>query len=119
MVRRLSNSRAIALIEVNLKCLSSLFFGFQLSPQRTKQTRGNPNTRKRENVHLKAYVLSDVNGGTNRRVVEWEKAAIRAMQNFHGFKELKGFQHEALEAWAENRDCFVLAATGSGMAKLS
>lgn len=48
--------------------------------------------------------------------MEWEKAAITALRKYFGYQELKGFQREALEAWAENRDSFVLAATGSGNA---
>ncbi|KAG0599818.1 hypothetical protein M758_12G180800 [Ceratodon purpureus] len=61
----------------------------------------------------KTYILSKLNGGTPK-LVEWEKAALTALRKYFGYQELKGFQREALEAWAENRDSFVLAATGSG-----
>eukprot|EP00850_Spirogloea_muscicola_P014339 SM000102S09197 [mRNA] locus=s102:169006:174678:- [translate_table: standard] len=44
----------------------------------------------------------------------WEAAAMMLLQSRFGFEELKPFQREALAAWAAGRDCFVLAATGSG-----
>lgn len=36
------------------------------------------------------------------------------MQKHFGFSSLKGFQKEALDTWSSNKDCLVLAATGSG-----
>jgi werner syndrome ATP-dependent helicase len=36
------------------------------------------------------------------------------LQKHFGFGSLKGFQKEALDTWANNKDCLVLAATGSG-----
>ncbi|KAH8968674.1 hypothetical protein BDL97_03G140900 [Sphagnum fallax] len=48
------------------------------------------------------------------KMAEWEKRALSALQKHFAYKKLKAFQRDALEAWAENRDCFVLAATGSG-----
>lgn len=64
----------------------------------------------------KTYILSKLNGGGTPKLVEWEKAALTALRKYFGYQELKAFQREALEAWAENRDSFVLAATGSGNA---
>jgi superfamily II DNA or RNA helicase len=49
------------------------------------------------------------------KMAEWEKRALSALQKHFAYKKLKAFQRDALEAWAENRDCFVLAATGSGI----
>eukprot|EP00850_Spirogloea_muscicola_P019533 SM000193S05157 [mRNA] locus=s193:15069:20925:+ [translate_table: standard] len=51
---------------------------------------------------------------TDSRGSGWEAAAMTALQTRFGFEELKPFQREALAAWAAGRDCFVLAATGSG-----
>ncbi|KAJ3702057.1 hypothetical protein LUZ61_005762 [Rhynchospora tenuis] len=40
---------------------------------------------------------------------------IEAVLRKHfGFGSLKGFQKEALDTWSSNKDCLVLAATGSG-----
>lgn len=64
----------------------------------------------------KTYILSNLNGGATPKLVEWERAALIALRKHFGYQELKGFQREALEAWAGNRDSFVLAATGSGNA---
>jgi Werner syndrome ATP-dependent helicase len=36
------------------------------------------------------------------------------LQKHFGFSCVKGFQKEALDAWFANKDCLVLAATGSG-----
>lgn len=36
------------------------------------------------------------------------------LQKYFGFGSLKGFQKEALDTWSSNKDCLVLAATGSG-----
>eukprot|EP00850_Spirogloea_muscicola_P022454 SM000296S11289 [mRNA] locus=s296:13548:19151:+ [translate_table: standard] len=44
----------------------------------------------------------------------WEAAAMTALRTRFGFEELKPLQREALAAWVAGRDCFVLAATGSG-----
>ncbi|XP_068659463.1 LOW QUALITY PROTEIN: ATP-dependent DNA helicase Q-like SIM [Aristolochia californica] len=44
----------------------------------------------------------------------WEQKAQNILQKHFGFSSLKGFQKEAIEAWLANRDCLVLAATGSG-----
>lgn len=65
------------------------------------------------------YILSKLHGGSTPKLVEWEKAARTALRKYFGYQELKAFQREALEAWAENRDSFVLAATGSGNASSS
>lgn len=64
----------------------------------------------------KIFILSNLKGGALPKLIEWEKAAITALQKYFGHQQLKSFQREAVEAWAENRDCFVLAATGSGEA---
>lgn len=45
---------------------------------------------------------------------EWEVRANVALRKHFGHKCLKDFQREALEAWIAKRDCFILAATGSG-----
>ncbi|KAJ0960149.1 hypothetical protein J5N97_002068 [Dioscorea zingiberensis] len=45
----------------------------------------------------------------------WDQKVCRLLQKHFGFSSLKGFQKEALEAWLANRDCLVLAATGSGI----
>ncbi|KAJ0976263.1 hypothetical protein J5N97_018228 [Dioscorea zingiberensis] len=47
--------------------------------------------------------------------LRWEQKVCRLLQKHFGFSSLKGFQKEALEAWLANRDCLVLAATGSGI----
>jgi len=62
------------------------------------------------------HILSKLNGGASPNLVQWEKGALTVLRKYFGYQELKGFQREALEAWAENRDSFVLAATGSGNA---
>ncbi|KAH7655004.1 DNA helicase protein [Dioscorea alata] len=46
--------------------------------------------------------------------LEWEQKVSGILQKHFGFSSLKSFQKEALEAWLTNRDCLVLAATGSG-----
>jgi hypothetical protein len=53
------------------------------------------------------------------KMAEWEKRALSALQKHFAYKKLKAFQRDALEAWAENRDCFVLAATGSALCMTS
>ena len=47
--------------------------------------------------------------------LEWEHKVSGILQKHFGFSSLKSFQKEALEAWLANRDCLVLAATGSGI----
>lgn len=44
----------------------------------------------------------------------WEDIALCNLRTHFGHKYLKCFQKEALNAWASNHDCFVLAASGSG-----
>lgn len=46
--------------------------------------------------------------------LDWEERANRVLQERFGCSSLKGFQKEALAAWAAHQDCLVLAATGSG-----
>ncbi|KAF9681568.1 hypothetical protein SADUNF_Sadunf05G0015200 [Salix dunnii] len=46
--------------------------------------------------------------------LDWEERAKRVLQERFGYSSLKGFQKEALAAWAAHQDCLVLAATGSG-----
>lgn len=46
--------------------------------------------------------------------LDWEERANRVLQERFGYSSLKGFQKEALAAWAAHQDCLVLAATGSG-----
>lgn len=48
------------------------------------------------------------------KMQNWEEIALRKLRTHFGHKYLKCFQREALKAWASNRDCFVLAASGSG-----
>ncbi|XP_077218868.1 RECQ helicase SIM isoform X2 [Tasmannia lanceolata] len=45
---------------------------------------------------------------------DWEQKVNIVLHKHFGFSSLKSFQKEALEAWLANRDCLVLAATGSG-----
>ncbi|KAF3774526.1 ATP-dependent DNA helicase Q-like SIM [Nymphaea thermarum] len=44
----------------------------------------------------------------------WEERANVILRRHFGIPALKGFQKQALQAWVDNRDCLVLAATGSG-----
>ena len=44
----------------------------------------------------------------------WECKATHALRHHFGHSHLKCFQKEALKEWAHGRDCFVLAASGSG-----
>ncbi|XP_031485472.1 ATP-dependent DNA helicase Q-like SIM isoform X2 [Nymphaea colorata] len=44
----------------------------------------------------------------------WEARANVILRRHFGIPALKGFQKQALQAWVDNRDCLVLAATGSG-----
>ncbi|KAH7655006.1 DNA helicase protein [Dioscorea alata] len=44
----------------------------------------------------------------------WEQKVSGILRKHFGFSSLKSFQKEALEAWLANRDCLVLAGTGSG-----
>lgn len=48
----------------------------------------------------------------------WEERANVLLRRHFGIPALKGFQKEALQAWVSNRDCLVLAATGSGIQSL-
>lgn len=68
----------------------------------------------REGGPSKTYIPSKLKGVTIPKVEDWEKAAVTALRRYFGYQELKSFQRIAIEAWADNRDCFVLAATGSG-----
>ncbi|KAK9076927.1 hypothetical protein SSX86_005262 [Deinandra increscens subsp. villosa] len=45
---------------------------------------------------------------------DWEVRANMLLQQHFGYPSLKSFQIEALGAWIANKDCLVLAATGSG-----
>nr|XP_043630656.1 ATP-dependent DNA helicase Q-like SIM [Erigeron canadensis]XP_043630657.1 ATP-dependent DNA helicase Q-like SIM [Erigeron canadensis]XP_043630658.1 ATP-dependent DNA helicase Q-like SIM [Erigeron canadensis] len=45
---------------------------------------------------------------------DWEVRANTLLHHHFGYTSLKPFQKEALEAWIANKDCLVLAATGSG-----
>ncbi|XP_022965576.1 ATP-dependent DNA helicase Q-like SIM [Cucurbita maxima] len=47
-------------------------------------------------------------------LLDWEKKLNRLLKKHFGYPSLKKFQKEALEAWLNNQDCLVLAATGSG-----
>lgn len=47
--------------------------------------------------------------------LDWEERANRVLRERFGYSSLKGFQKEALAAWAAHQDCLVLAATGSGI----
>ncbi|XP_023537887.1 ATP-dependent DNA helicase Q-like SIM [Cucurbita pepo subsp. pepo] len=47
-------------------------------------------------------------------LLDWEKKLNRLLKKHFGYPFLKKFQKEALEAWLNNQDCLVLAATGSG-----
>ncbi|KAI4301771.1 hypothetical protein L6164_035018 [Bauhinia variegata] len=44
----------------------------------------------------------------------WEQKVSSVLQKHFGFSSMKSFQKEALSAWVAHKDCFVLAATGSG-----
>ncbi|KAJ1387416.1 Winged helix-like DNA-binding domain superfamily [Sesbania bispinosa] len=44
----------------------------------------------------------------------WEQRVSYLLQKHFGFSSLKSFQKEALSTWVANKDCLVLAATGSG-----
>ncbi|CAL9107720.1 unnamed protein product [Musa textilis] len=50
--------------------------------------------------------------------LDWEQKIGDILKKHFGFFSLKGFQKKALEAWLANRDCLVLAATGSGRKSL-
>ncbi|MCO5593741.1 hypothetical protein L7F22_047758 [Adiantum nelumboides] len=52
----------------------------------------------------------DVNSGNEGLFVKAENA----LNKYFGFSRLKPFQMDALKAWANQQDCLVLAATGSG-----
>lgn len=45
---------------------------------------------------------------------DWEVKADMLLQKHFGYQSLKRFQKEALGAWVAQKDCLVLAATGSG-----
>ncbi|KAK1430110.1 hypothetical protein QVD17_12627 [Tagetes erecta] len=45
---------------------------------------------------------------------DWEVRANMLLQQHFGYASLKRFQREALGAWIAQKDCVVLAATGSG-----
>ncbi|XP_076952737.1 ATP-dependent DNA helicase Q-like SIM [Bidens hawaiensis] len=45
---------------------------------------------------------------------DWEVKADMLLQKRFGYQSLKRFQKEALGAWVAQKDCLVLAATGSG-----
>ncbi|CAL5208608.1 unnamed protein product [Lathyrus oleraceus] len=60
---------------------------------------------------------SDIDRGVPRDLdvaLDWEQRASILLQKHFGFSALKSFQKEALSAWIANKDCLVLAATGSG-----
>ncbi|KAG9444777.1 hypothetical protein H6P81_016117 [Aristolochia fimbriata] len=53
--------------------------------------------------------------GANGEIgTDWEEKTHTILRKYFGISSLKGFQREAIEAWLANRDCLVLAATGSG-----
>ncbi|RCV15175.1 hypothetical protein SETIT_3G037100v2 [Setaria italica] len=55
------------------------------------------------------YLVEDSRGNCDQK----EKISA-VLQKHFGFSSLKGFQMEVLNAWFANKDCLVLAATGSG-----
>ncbi|CAM6108875.1 unnamed protein product [Calypogeia fissa] len=71
-----------------------------------------------ESQHEKWPTLMDGSrkgeGNGSGLATNWEVQACAALQKHFGHRFLKDFQKEALEAWVANRDCFILAATGSG-----
>lgn len=56
------------------------------------------------------YLVEDSRGNCDQK----EKISA-VLQKHFGFSSLKGFQMEVLNAWFANKDCLVLAATGSGI----
>ncbi|KAJ4797075.1 RECQ helicase SIM [Rhynchospora pubera] len=46
--------------------------------------------------------------------IKTENKIEAVLRKHFGFGSLKGFQKEALDSWSSNKDCLVLAATGSG-----
>ncbi|KAG0482314.1 hypothetical protein HPP92_010398 [Vanilla planifolia] len=56
--------------------------------------------------------LSEI--GYQDNVLHWENKISDALQKHFGFSSLKGFQKDAIKAWLANKDCLILAATGSG-----
>lgn len=45
---------------------------------------------------------------------DWEQKVSTLLHKHFGFSSIKSFQKDALSAWLANKDCLVLAATGSG-----
>lgn len=52
-------------------------------------------------------------------LLDCEKKWNRLLKKHFGYPFLKQFQKEALEAWFNQQDCLVLAATGSGTTLLA
>lgn len=83
----------------------------------------NGHTSSLGDCDKKPGVGSDICGSTAQKEPLTEEASydcktenrIEAiLQKHFGFGSLKGFQKEALDTWSSNKDCLVLAATGSG-----
>ncbi|MCO5583006.1 hypothetical protein L7F22_036912 [Adiantum nelumboides] len=66
--------------------------------------------RQKQMTNEEWKACSDVNAGNEGLFVKAENASSKHF----GFSRLKPFQMDALKAWANQQDCLVLAATGSG-----
>ncbi|KAM0951120.1 putative DNA helicase [Dioscorea sansibarensis] len=76
-------------------------------------------SRQELGVHVEAAdAVLTLQGKTNvvqpKLCSSWEHKVSGILRKHFGFSSLKSFQKEALEAWLANRDCLLLAGTGSG-----
>ncbi|XP_039113944.1 ATP-dependent DNA helicase Q-like SIM isoform X2 [Dioscorea cayenensis subsp. rotundata] len=76
-------------------------------------------SQRKFGVHVEAAkAVLTLQGKTNvvqpKLCSSWERKVSGILRKHFGFSSLKSFQKEALEAWLANRDCLVLAGTGSG-----
>ena len=59
-------------------------------------------------------ILRGMGSGSRSTVTTWGHEAVQQAASRLGITDLRGWQHDALDAWAAGRDCLILAGTGSG-----
>ena len=100
--------------------------GVSISQEASKSFENTDNKLKNHISNLggcekKPGISSNICGNTAEKEPLAEEASYNCkiermeaiMQKYFGFSSLKGFQKEALDTWSSNKDCLVLAATGS------
>ncbi|KAK8958106.1 ATP-dependent DNA helicase Q-like SIM [Platanthera guangdongensis] len=83
------------------------------SPSHVILKKLDPLLQKNQRFHYQKFPQFSSTDGQNS-VLHWEQKAVAAVQKHFGFSSLKDFQKEAIESWLAQKDCIILAATGSG-----